>query len=82
MEKLLGVLGENLGLAGVVLLLNRRDERRFLFFCYVSQQTNIEIKILTLRGVLTKRHCVLKARQWFRTSDEGLSHNLDELWIR
>ena len=36
MENFLGALGENLGLAGVVLLLNRRDRRRFLFFCYVS----------------------------------------------
>ena len=37
------MLGENLGLAGVVLLLNRRDEKRFLFFCYASQQTYIEV---------------------------------------
>ena len=36
MENFLGVLGENLGLAGVVLLLNRRDRRRLLFFCYAS----------------------------------------------
>ena len=50
--------------------------------CYASQQTNIEVKILILREVLTKRHCILKARQWFGTSNEGLSHNLDKLWIR
>ena len=37
------MLGENLGLAGVVLLLNRRDKREFLFFCYTSQQTYIEV---------------------------------------
>ena len=35
-EDLLGALGENLGLAGVVLLLDRRDRKIFLFFCYVS----------------------------------------------
>ena len=29
-ENFLGALGENLGLAGVVLLLNRRDEKRIL----------------------------------------------------
>ena len=38
------MLGENLGLAGVVLLLNRRDEKIFLFFCYVSRQTYVEVK--------------------------------------
>ena len=43
-EDLLGVLGENLGLAGVVLLLNRRDKRRFLFFCYASRQTYVAVK--------------------------------------
>ena len=42
-ENFLGALGENLGLAGVVLLLNRRDERRFLFFCYTSRQTYVEV---------------------------------------
>ena len=30
-------------MAGVVLLLNRRDEKRFLFFCYMSQQTYVEV---------------------------------------
>ena len=80
-ENFLGALGENLGLAGVVLLLNRRDKRRFLFFCYASRQTNVGVKILTLREVLTKRRCILKARQWFGTSDKGLSYNLDELRI-
>ena len=42
MENFLGALGENLGLAGVVLLLNRRDKKIFLFFCYASRQTYIE----------------------------------------
>ena len=65
MENFLGALGENLGLAGVVLLLNRRDGRIFLFFCYTSRQTNVKVKILTLREVLTKRHYVLKVRQGF-----------------
>ena len=32
----LGALGENLGLAGMVLLLDRRDKKIFLFFCYMS----------------------------------------------
>ena len=27
----------------VTLLLNRRDEKRFLFFCYMSQQTYVEV---------------------------------------
>ena len=36
LENSLGALGENLGLAGVVLLLDKRDRRRFLFFCYAS----------------------------------------------
>ena len=44
MENLLGALGENLGLAGVVLLLNRRDKKILLFFCYASRQTCIEVK--------------------------------------
>ena len=44
------MLGENLGLAGVVLLLNRRDERRFLFFCYASQQTYVEVKDTYSKG--------------------------------
>ena len=44
MENFFGALGENLGLAGVVLLLNRRDEKRFLFFCDVSRQTYIKVK--------------------------------------
>ena len=44
MENFLGVLGENLGLAGVVLLLNRRDKRGFLFFCYASRQTYVKVK--------------------------------------
>ena len=43
----LGVLRENLGWAGVVLLLNRRDKRRFLFFCYASRQTCIKVEGLT-----------------------------------
>ena len=30
-------------MAGVVLLLNRRDERRFLFCCHMSQQTYVEV---------------------------------------
>ena len=42
-KNFLGVLGENLGLAGVVLLLNRRDKKRFLFFCYASRQTYIGV---------------------------------------
>ena len=81
MENLLGALGENLGLAGVILLLNRRDGRRFLVFCYASQQANVKVRILTLREVLTKRHCILKGRRWVGTSDEGLGHNLGELRI-
>ena len=79
MENFLGALGENLGLAGVVLLLNRRDKRRFLFFCYVSRQTYVKIKILTLREVLTKRYCILKARQRFRTRDEGTRSQLRQV---
>ena len=43
LENFLGVLGENLGLAGVVLLLNRRDKKKFLFFCYASRQTYVEV---------------------------------------
>ena len=30
-------------MAGVVLLLNRRDKKRFLFFCYASQQTYVVV---------------------------------------
>ena len=30
-------------MAGVVLLLNRRDKKRFLFFCYASQQTYVQV---------------------------------------
>ena len=47
----------------------------------MSQQTYIEVKILTLREVLTKRHCVLKARLRLEQETKGLGHNLDELWI-
>ena len=49
--------------------------------CYTSRQTYIEIKILTLREVLTKRHSVLKARQRLEQETRGLGHNLDELQI-
>ena len=34
-------------MAGVVLLLDRRDKQRFLFFCYTSHQTYIEVKGFT-----------------------------------
>ena len=44
-ENFLGALGENLGWAGVVLLLDRRDKRRFLFLCYASHQTCVEVKV-------------------------------------
>ena len=47
----------------------------------MSRQTYIDVKILTLREVLTKRHYVLKARQRLEQEMRGLSHNLDELWI-
>ena len=68
----LGVLGENLGLAGMVLLLDRRDKKRFLFFCYVSRQTCVEVKgSLTLREVLMKRHNVLKEVSRLRARDKG-----------
>ena len=30
-------------MAGVVLLLNRRDKKIFLFFCYASQQTYVKV---------------------------------------
>ena len=30
-------------MAGVVLLLTRRDKKRFLFFCYASRQTYIKV---------------------------------------
>ena len=43
LEDLLGALGENLELAGVVLLLDRRDRRRFLFFCYTSRQSHVKV---------------------------------------
>ena len=76
------MLGENLGLAGVVLLLNRRDKRRFLFFCYISRQTYVEVKILTLREVLMKRHCILKARLRLGQETRELGHNVDKLQIR
>ena len=36
LEKLSWGAGGNLGLAGVVLLLDRRDKKISLFFCYVS----------------------------------------------
>ena len=47
MENSLGALGENLGLARVVLLLDRRDRKRFLFFCYTSRQTYVKVKEFT-----------------------------------
>ena len=65
----------------MVLLLNRRDRRRFLFFCYASRQTYVKVKILTLREVLTKRHCILKARLRLEQETKGLGNNLDELQI-
>ena len=48
----------------LVLLLNRRDERRFLIFCY-ARRTLIghgETKVV-LREVLMKRHYFLKEQQ-------------------
>ena len=50
--------------------------------CYANRQTYVKVKILTLREVLMKRHCVLKARQRLEQETGGLGHNLDELWIR
>ena len=38
--------------------------------------------ILTLREVLTKRHCVLKERLRLGTRDEGTKSQSDRLWIR
>ena len=49
-ENFLGALGENLWLAGVVLLLNRRDEKIFLFFCYASRQTYVEVNDTYSKG--------------------------------
>ena len=49
--------------------------------CYASQQTYVEVKVLTLREVLMKRHCVLKARQELEQETRGLGHNLDKLQI-
>ena len=46
----LGHWGKILDLAGVVLLLDRRDERRFLFFCYMSRQTYVEVKVTYSEG--------------------------------
>ena len=40
------------------------------------------VKVLTLREVLMKRHCVLKVRQRLEQEMRGLGHNLDKLWIR
>ena len=63
MENFLGVLGENLGLAGVVLLLNRRDKRDSCsFVMQVDRLMSRNKGLLTLREVLTKRCCVLKIR--------------------
>ena len=48
---------------------------------YASQQTYIKVKILTLREVLMKRHCILKVRLRLKQEAKGLGHNLNELWI-
>ena len=51
----------------------------FVFYstsCYASWQTCVEIEgLLTLREVLTKRHCVLKEVSRFEQEMRGLSHN-------
>ena len=44
--------------------------------CYTSQQTYVEVKILTLREVLMKRHCVLKARQRLEQEMRGTRSQL------
>ena len=50
LENFLGALGENLGLAGAVLLLDRRDRRRFLFFCYARRWSYVEVNDTYFKG--------------------------------
>ena len=69
-------------MAGVVLLLDRRDKKIFLFFCYASQQTCVKVKgSLTLREVLMKRLCILKEVSRLRTRDKSTRSQPGELWI-
>ena len=66
MKDFLGVLGENFGLAGVVLLLNRRDKR---YSC--SFVTRVDRLMLRSRVTYSEGG----------TRDKGTRSQLDELWI-
>ena len=76
MENFFGALGENLGLVGVVLLLNRRDKRRFLFFCYASRQTYVEINDTYSEGGTHKEMLHPQSKAEVRTRDEGTGSQL------
>ena len=81
-ENFLGVLGENLGLAGVVLLLDRRDKKIFLFFCYASRQTYIKVKRFTYsEGGTHEETLHPQVRLKVRTRDKGTGSQPNELRI-
>ena len=79
-ENFLGALGENLGLAGVVLLLDRRD-RGFLFFCYASQQTCIKVKDTYFVGGTHEETQCPQSKARVRTRIVGTKSQPDKLWI-
>ena len=82
MENFLGVLGENLGLAGVVLLLNRRDKKRFLFFCYVSRQTYVKGQRSSYSEEGTHEETLRpQSKAKVRTRDKGTESQPDKLQI-
>ena len=63
----------------MVLLLNRRDKKRFFFFCYVSRQTYIEVKNTYSEGGTHEETLhpqskakVMNKRQGARSQSDGL----------
>ena len=79
MENFLGALGKNLRLAGVVLLLNRRDKKIFLFFCYVSRQTYAKVKDTYSEGGTHKETLHPQSKAEVRTRDKGTRSQLRQV---
>ena len=63
-------------MAGVVLLLNRRDKKIFLFFCYASRQTYVKVNDTYSEGGTHEEmlHPQRKAKV-YEQETRGPSHN-------
>ena len=68
-------------MVGVVLLLDRRDKRRFLFFCYTSRQAYVEVKGAYSEGGTHKETQRPQSKVEVGTRDERSKSQPGELWI-